>query len=206
MKNPDDSSAETHPGYGTVRVGRVSSSNALPLFGSETKHRHFMRLVVSTARRYRDLGHDNIMSDKQVLEVTMTMAQWAAVVSYPFDADTPVTLNWVTPEGEGRIPEIPFTPRLEETVNEVKGAADKALAEIQEAFAAYTSAKNAANLRTLKAAIENAAPNMEYAADALSAHAEAVGEKLKADLEAAATIAHENALKSGAVPLPELGQ
>ena len=69
-------------------------------------------------------------------------------------------------------------------MDEVHGAAAAAEEKVQSAFAAYVEKKNAANLRALEIAISHMTPNMDYAAQSLSEHAENVVQRARADVEA----------------------
>lgn len=84
----------------------------------------------------------------------------------------------------GDLPTLPFAPRMQQSQDEVRHAADKALAKIREALAQYEAKKNVGNLRALKFAIQNAPANMAFAAQSLTEHAENVVTKARVDIEA----------------------
>jgi hypothetical protein len=205
----DEHGAEMHPAWGLIGASRVSCSPGSTLFDSDIQHQHTIVVKLSLARRRRDLHHDHLMADgkmsSHVVEVEMSFAQWASFVSSMNAGDgVPCTIR--RREGEA-VPEVPYEPRLAETLNEVRGKAEAAQAAIAEAFAAYKAHKTAGNLRTLESAIRNMPANMEFAAESLSEHAENVTQKMRADVEAFVTDAAQRVgLEPGEVGVvpPEL--
>lgn len=177
---------ERHPAWGLVGIHRVSTGpEGADLFDSDVQHRESMVLTLREAYRKRDLGHDYIGSDGRVpiVEIQMSLAQWASFISSPNSGDgVPCTIR--ARESDPLVPGVPHDPRLAESIDEVRGAADKAFGAVQEAFDAYAEKKTAANLRTLKAAIANAPGNVEFAGKTLTKHAENVVQRARADVEA----------------------
>lgn len=179
----DERGAERHPAWALIGASRVSAGPpGVVLFDSEIRHHHFVVVRLSRVSRSRDLNHDHLFGEKQIIEVALSEAQWASFVSsMNIGSGVPCTVQYRELE---EVPGFPFAPRLQESMDEVRGASGKALEEIQAAFEAYETKKNAANLRTLKYAIANAPSNMEFAAKSLSEHAEDTVQKARADIEA----------------------
>jgi hypothetical protein len=187
---------ESHPAFGLVSLHRISSTPGAVLFQSDVRHQEYMRIEVHEATRKRDLHHDWVHPEKMICEISVSMAQFASfVASTGQGAGVPCTIEWTgtgTQEPGGRPGLLP-APRLSLTHDEVRAAAHDAFAKIQTAEAAYEAALNAkppvsaaerkARLSDLRTAIANAAPNVEFAAKSLDAHAEAVVEKSRADIE-----------------------
>jgi hypothetical protein len=177
---------ERHPAWGLVGVHRVSTGpEGADLFDSDVRHRQSMVLTIREAYRKRDLGHDYIGTDGRapLVEIQMSLAQWASFISSPNSGDgVPCTIR--AREGDPMVPGVPHDPRLAQSIDEVRGAADDAFAAVQKAFDAYAEKKSAANLRTLKAAIANAPGNAEFAGKKLTEHAESVVQRARADVEA----------------------
>lgn len=187
---------ETHPSWGMISASRVQNSHGAVVFDSDIKHQTTMRVRVSTAVRHRDLSRDWLGSRQEFLEVEMSEAQWASFVSSVNTSGVPCSIR--RREGDLSVPSEPYEPRLQESMEEVRGAADEALAKVRKAFDAYKEHKVVANLRTLEAAINNAAPNVEFAAKSLNEHAENVVQKARADIEAMVTTeAHRRGLDPG---------
>jgi hypothetical protein len=179
-----DDGTETHPAWGMIGASRVTSGPpGAALFDSDIRHQHYVAVRISTARRKRDLSRDWITQDKEFVEVEMSIAQWAEFVS-SMNVGNGVPCTIRRREGDWDIPGVEYAPRLQESITEVRGAAEKAFSKVKEAFEAYEQKKNAANLRTLKYAIENAPSNVAFAGKSLTEHAENVGRKMRADIEA----------------------
>lgn len=184
-----DDGVETHPAFGQIQVNRVTSSGAgKTLFDSETQHNNYIVIKISPATRRRSLNHDRVFSaGGPFVEVSMSEAQWASMVSSLNTSGTSCTIDYVNTEDRiqtGPQPAIPFAPRLALSMEETKAAADRMFSHAQEAFETYKANKNAANLRALEAALTNASPNVQFVARSLAEHAENVVQKAKADIEA----------------------
>jgi hypothetical protein len=210
---------EIHPAFAMIRAARISVSGGRDggavLFDSDLVHNETVRITLETATRKRNGNHDYIHGGKQLMEVEMSMAQWAAFVSSMNTSGVPATLRWTQQDGE--VPGLPYAPRLAVSMAEVKDATTKAMAKIRAARDAYEAAvesKAGAKVikearRNLHYAIENADKNMDFAASSLHRYTEDVVTKAKADIEAAVS-AHADKLgltqaeAAGMVALPVL--
>ncbi|HEX7088665.1 MAG TPA: hypothetical protein VF192_00920 [Longimicrobiales bacterium] len=195
----DEHGYETHPAWGLIGAYRVQ--NGLPgavLFDSDIRHGNTVRIRLSQAVRQRDLHRDwhGTTGRAGIVEVEMSEAQWASFVSSMNVGDgVPCTLR--RREGE-EMPGVPYEPRLQESMAEVRSVAEEATEEVAKAFAAYREKKTAANLRTLQYAIENMPSNVTFAAKSLNEHAENVVQKARADIEAMVVAkAHQLGLEPG---------
>lgn len=181
---------EEHPAFAMLSASRVSASHGVTLFDSDIQHRQTIRIRLHTAARGRNLNRDWIQGEDQLFEVELSEAQWASFVSSMNTSGVPATLRWRA--GAGDSPDLPYAPRLGESMAEVRSATTKALANIKAARDAYEEAISqklgAAIIRerrkTLHYAIENAEGSMVFAADSLSEHFEGVVQKARADIEA----------------------
>jgi len=180
----DERGNETHPAFALIGASRVqNSAPGTTLFDSDIRHQHSIIVRIKRAERKRDLNHDWIHSRGELIEVELSEAQWASFVSSMNTGDgTPATLRWTAEDKQ--IPGLPFQPRLAESMREVRDAADKTFAKIADALAEYEAHKTVANLRALRAAVENAGANLQFAASSLTEHAENVVQRARADIEA----------------------
>lgn len=180
----DEKGYETHPAWGLIGAHRGQAGPpGHVLFDSDIRHQHVVTVRLYTARRKRDLHHDWIGSDRPFVEVEMSEAQWAAFVSTMNSGDgVPCTIR--LREDDWDVPGVLYEPRLQESMEETRGAAEKAFEAVREAFETYEEKKNAANLRNLKYAIQNAPSNVEFAGKSLVEHAENVVQKARTDIEA----------------------
>ena len=174
---------EVHPAFAMIRAARVTGNATL--FDSDTKHNHYVVVTIETATRQRSLNRDWIHGHRRLIEVAMSEAQWAGFVSSMNTSGVPATLTYT--EADGLLPELPFEPRLAMSMQETRDAADRVFTRAREALAAYEAHKTVANLRALRAALDNAGSNVEFAAQSLSEHAENVVQKARADVEAFVT-------------------
>lgn len=185
IENPttDEYGDETHPAWALIGASRVSSSPpGAVLFDSDIQHQHYVTVRLSTCSRKRDLNRDWLHGKREFVEVAMSEAQWASFVS-SMNAGQGVPCTIQHREGHS-VPGVPYEPRLAESLDEVRSAADKAVEKVAEAFAAYSEKKTAANLRTLEFAIKHMPANITFAADSLTEHAENVVQRARADIEA----------------------
>lgn len=175
---------ETHPSWGMIGASRVShGGRGSSLFDSDIRHQHTVTVRVSTASRRRDLNRDWLQDRQKFVEVEMSEAQWASFVS-SMNAGSGVPCTIRRREDDYLVPQAPYEPRLQHSMDEVRNAANKAAEHVREAFETYTEKKTAANLRTLQYAIENMPANIAFAAESLSEHTENVVQRARADIEA----------------------
>jgi hypothetical protein len=188
----DERGDEHHPSFAVIGAYRGSCGPpGAALFDSDIRHQHTIRIRIKSATRKRDLNHDWIHGGKQYIEVELSESQWASFVSAMNSGDgVPCTL---TDLGYEQIPSAPFHPRLQESLKEVRGEAERAFDKIRDARDAYEAvladktSKVAARreaLSALHAAIENAGSGVEFAGKSLQGHAEKVVNNAKADVEA----------------------
>lgn len=206
---PNERGDETHPAWALIGASRVNQSPpGAVLFDSDIQHQHYVTVTLSTASRQRRLNHDWLHSERRIVEIAMSEAQWASFVSsMNVGQGVPCTLLYRERE---MIPGMPYEPRLAESMDEVHNASDKAMEAIREAFTTYAEHRTKANLRSLEYAIKNTPDNMAFAARSLSAHAENVVQRARADIEAMVLTKAEqlglNPAELGSVPLLTEGE
>lgn len=180
-----DDGRERHPAFGKVVLSRVSATPGASLFDSEIRHGTYVTVKVMGASRERTLNRDWIYTagSETLVEFALSTAQWADLVSSFGNGDgVPCTLQYS--QADGVLPAIPFEPRLALSQAETRSAAHRAFEHIEEVFADVEAKPTKANLRKLRAAIENAPKNVEFAARSLTEHTEKVVTKARADIEA----------------------
>lgn len=181
----DERGDETHPAWILVGANRVSGTPGAVLFDSDIQHRHYIVVTVARASRRRDLNHDFKFGRKQIFSFAMSEAQWASFVSsMGVGGGVPATLEFDASADHPIVPGMPYSPRLQVSMDEVHGAAEKAEAKVKEAFERYKAKRSAANLRDLEIAIGHMTPNVDYVTKTLIEHAENVVTRARADIEA----------------------
>jgi hypothetical protein len=200
---------EEHPAWTLIGAYRSTCNPGVNLFDSDILHQNTITIRLKKASRKRELHHDWLHGKKTVVEVELSEAQWAAFVSSMNSGDgVACTVRYSAADG-GYTPSFPHKPRLAETIAETHGAADRAFAAIQAAMEALDAADTTKTKReamaTLRATINNATPNVDFAGKVLVEHAESVVQKAKADVEAFVTAkAHQLGIESSSMDVLEL--
>jgi hypothetical protein len=211
----DQHGDEVHPAFGQIQANRVTIGGGpgagAVLFQSDIKHGNTIRITIRRATRKRDLNHDWVHGGQELMEVELSEAQWASFVSSMNTSGVPCTIRRT--ETDWNIPELPYQPRLAESMGEVKNVAAKVFGEIREARDAYEKAladkapakvRNEA-LRKLHYAIENSGSGMHFAAKTLVEHTENVVQKARADIESMVMQETQRlGLEAGQAPVLEL--
>lgn len=195
---------EEHESWLLVRANHVSSTPGARLFDSEIQHQHYIRVSISRCERERDLQRDWLSSTKLLIEIEMSQAQWGAFVSsFGNGGGVPATLSWLAGE---RVPGVSTQDsRLDQSHQDVRSAASRAVEEVSRAHAALREAfdRNAGKrelrelLQTLEIRVANLPANMEFAAKSLTEHVENVVTKARADIEGMAAQAGQASLALG---------
>lgn len=179
---------DTHPSFATIRAGRPTSHSGASLFDSEIRHQHYVTVSICRAKRNRELNRDWIHSGEELIEVSMSMAQWGAFVSSFGSEGVPCTISRFDHE---LVENPPYAPRLTNSIAEVNEATQSSVESIRSAFKRVEEARAAGGkknldeaMRSLELAISNAPLNMEFAATSLTKHVENVVTKARADIEA----------------------
>lgn len=101
-----------HPAFGLASIKKTQDNGpAVALFGSQVQHRTVVLLRIETAYGDRELNRDWHHADKAVVEVAMSEAQLAALITSSTGERVPVTFT-VRPEEDSRLmlcPEIANT-------------------------------------------------------------------------------------------------
>lgn len=207
--NIDDKGDETHPGFGLITLHRVSSTGT-PLFQSDLRHQEFMRISIRRAKRNRDGNHDWTHATEEIVSCDLSLAQWGSFVSSVANGSgTPVTLYSI--DGE-MVPEIPYQPRIAESLEETRSVVDKLLTEIKNAYRDLDEAeKRKVGIRErrelmtqLASKINNASSNAAFAVTILNEQADRAVQQAKADIETAIANAVRHHQVTGPVLAPDL--
>lgn len=102
---------ETHPAYGLVGISRRNGLKKL--YGSALdKHGSQISLTVKTSERIHDLHYDRHHGREVLIELSMSHAQFAELITTPNCGDgVPCTLEFVA--GRGHLPSIDFETQTE---------------------------------------------------------------------------------------------
>lgn len=185
-----DSKEYNHPAFGQITASRVSAGGGVTLFGSDFKHRDFIRISISRSQLNRNLSHDWYFPRGEIVEVYLSEAQWATFLStLNHGTGTPCTIDRV---GREKMSEIPprdtvsqFQKEVKETVKDAVNAIDKSLIELEEILGASVSQKKKdAIMAGLRKARMEIASNLPFVEQSFGEHIERTKEKAKVEVEA----------------------
>ena len=185
--DPINDTVERHPAY--AQIGAMRVSGGAYLYGSDFRHQHYITIQIHDSVLHRQLSGDRAHSDKRLIEVALSEAQWATFVSsLNQGSGVQCTLGY-TPEA-GLVPTIAqpkdrklqfskeMTERFDMAVRALK------LLESQIDQSPLSGKKKAALKGQLHTARMNLAPNMEFVAERFDEHMERTVEKAKSEVNA----------------------
>lgn len=203
----DRGTVETHPAFGVAVVHRGQGSS-MALFQSDLQHQEFITLSIHQASRTRDLSHDWVHPEAEIVEVRMSMAQWGALVSsVGLGSGVPVTIT-STPD-DRMVPALPYAPRIAASLNEVHESVEKMLAKSRATLEVLTATIEQKKgvvatreaLRSHTIALSQAEGNAVFAVTSLKEAAEDIVGQTRADIESQILAAHQQTgLASPIVP------
>lgn len=177
-------SKETHPAYGQICASRVSGSAVL--YGSDFISQHYVSIKINRSVLNRGLSRDWPFARDELIEVSMSEAQWATFVSsMNHGSGVQCTLNYV--HGEQIPPIAKRAARREQFSSELKERFKSATDEIKtmraeiEAMKISGKAKSEliARLNTIDREIT---PNLKFVADQFDEHMESTVEHAKVEV------------------------
>lgn len=175
----DGELCEQRPYMAKVHASRISGGATL--FDSEHTHRNFIALRISSAYRNRDLSHDWIHSDKELIEVYMSESQWAHLISsLNYSDGAPATLQHVLHQ---RVDQPPAPEaRTDKFGSELRKRFEKGLAELDAFMEAQGLSKaKRAHLSAVRRELE---ANGAYVVKCFEEHMEGRRDKAKTEIEA----------------------
>lgn len=130
--------SERHPSYGLVSISRVSSTGRT-LFESPFRHQHFITLSILRASRKRTDLHDTlIMSEEELIEISMSEVQFAAMITtMNVGQGVPCTISHL----DGKIVPQPPEDKTKETFEKEGAEHFVDLAKMAEELEVLTSKK-----------------------------------------------------------------
>lgn len=120
----------THPSFAQVYVGRVSGHQNL--YGSDFTHNGYITLTIQGSELRRSLSRDWHFASKPIIEIALSEAQWASLVSsFNIGSGVPCTLQYT--REDGLIPRLPAPKsRVDQFAGEMKEDFEEALASLDE--------------------------------------------------------------------------
>lgn len=183
-----DRGLDTHPAFGVIQINNPRGTPR-SLFQTDLQHGETITLTIAHAERERNLRRDWVFARNEIIEVEMSLAQWANVVSSSGrGSGTPVTIRHIENEST---PSIPHEPRLKKAWDEVEGTIEALLEDVKKAFNHLQEiglkagiVERRAAMSALETAIRHVSGNATFAVSSLAEAAEGTVEQAKSDLEA----------------------
>lgn len=131
-------SREVHPAYGKITVSSPSGGKR-KLFGSNIPQSDTISMVIETAELERKLGTEWVFGNKRILEIEMTHAQYAHMISSIGNGSgTPCTFRYKT---DGDLKSMPYIDesvtaedalrnQFKETISKTLEGIDARIAEV----------------------------------------------------------------------------
>lgn len=139
-KNPtiDGSCIVTHPAYAQVRVSHVNGG--AHLYGSDFQHQGYVCLTIARSHLRRNLSTDWPSEREELIEIAMSEAQYAAMVSNPNrGSGIQCTLQHINGKS---VPQIPAPEQKKETFKlEANESGREALKRIESLSAEIQNSK-----------------------------------------------------------------
>lgn len=184
-----DESVETHPGYGQITASRVSAGGkGAVLYGSDFRHHHWVTIQVHESDLHRTNNHDWPHARKELINVSLTEAQWARFVSAMNTGDgAQCTIERV--DGVLR-PDIDALPdRSNQFREELRDDLADAIKRVDELKAKVESGKTSKKdlldaLHMIRLRIDD---NVPYVARSFDEHMEQAKEKARIEINAHVT-------------------
>jgi hypothetical protein len=115
----------THPAYALIRATRVTGHCAL--YGTDFIHNNLVKIAITRSALHRSVSHDWPAPGAELVEVAMSEAQWARLISSTggVDAETQCTLVKLGPDTIPGLP--PPKSRVDEFTKEMRRTQAKAM-------------------------------------------------------------------------------
>ncbi len=175
---------ETHPAYGQIAASRVSGTSVL--YGSDFVSQHYVNIRIHKSVLNRGLSRDWPFAREELIEVSLTEAQWATFVS-SMNMGSGVQCTLERFNGEQIPPISKPTDRREQFSAELKERFAIASEEIQALREKICGMKISQKQKeelcgALDCVNRNIAPNAKFVADQFDEHMENTVEKAKVEV------------------------
>ena len=165
--------------YGMISVHRTNS-NGSHLVGSDIEHQQYITLKISKAIYGRSLKNDWWFDRDNIIEVSMTLSQWAEFISSPNTSGVPCTLDKIQGKCLWEDEEVPFVDKIKLHDDEYKRhwantikELENLIANLSNSFENKESRKIQRELiHQLEVLIRNFIPNEKFAINEFEEHIE----------------------------------
>lgn len=174
-----------HPAFGQVRVSRVSGHAVL--YGSDFTHRSSVRLTIMKSQLHRRLNNDWPYANRELIEIEMSEAQWAAFVSsFNLGSGVQCTIRHIDNKA---VPTFPLRDEAGEFGREMSDQSKDALAALERAVEAVAAAKITkkdaeAILAGIRKAAQEIGVNADFVKECFDRHMEERVQKARTEIDA----------------------
>lgn len=182
----DNETIESHPAYAQISVSRVSGQRYL--YGSDFHHQHYLTLSIYRSELRRDLSCDWPYPREEYIEVAMSEAQWATLLStMNTHGGVQCTLNHKDMKRVSGIPNV--KSRQQQFQAEANLRMDRAMQEINAMRSKIVNGKLSGTgkkelLDHLESAVRDLTSNLKFVADQFGEHMEQVTQRAKTEIDA----------------------
>ena len=174
-----------HPSFAQLQVSRINGHKVL--YNSDFNSHNYIALRIHKSEMIRDLSHDWHHEREQYIEVAMSEAQWATLVSSLNRQGVPCTLTYLMGETIDLLPEP--TNRINQFGSELSKHLGDAVRQLTEAMElanmlGLSKAKTQALLVLLSKAQADIKSNAQFVEKSFNEHMENQVEKAKCDANA----------------------
>jgi hypothetical protein len=187
----DNETTETHPSFGQLEIGRVTSSQRVPLYGTSNQCRETIRLSIHESELHRSLNRFWHFSKKTLIEIDMSPAQFAeAITSLNNGSGTPVTIKYVNGK---EMPPPPyedtrdlFDQEFKKDIRDINAETNSAIDKVKAIINKKTVSKKELNevISGLEGIQRELNKNMPFVAKSFSEHMDKVMSSVKIEVDA----------------------
>jgi len=185
-----DGDVFTHPAYGQIGAYRTTGGGRT-LYGSDLRHQNYMVITIRRSELHRSLSRDWHMGRNELIEISLSEAQWATFVSTP-NSGLGVTCTLDRVAGEPEIPNIPRRREVEVAKDELYERTKKMAAKVTDTIAdvqgeigsSLSKKRREAIIKRLRKLEQDLGANVPYYVEQFEEHMEGVVEDAKIEANA----------------------
>lgn len=190
-----ENNIESHPAYGSISVTSPAHTPATKLFGSDLSHNHTISISIHSAEMERRYGSEWIYGKKRIMNIELSHAQFAHMISSVGGTDTPCTLRYVNNEtlpliSENTTNESTIKQEFEKTIKTSVEGLDKTIQQVTELL--YKGRVNKSDLtailQIIKTTKQNITDNLPFFVDQFDRHIESQKDEAIAQIESSIAI------------------
>lgn len=185
----DEEEVLRHPAYAQVSIHHVSGH--ADLYGSDFTHQNYVTLTIKRSELHRGLARDWHFEKDELIEIALSEAQYATMISAPNRQGVPCTLERY--HGE-MIPGLPrrdstnlHSDEFKEKLSKTVAALKQQRIEIEAAVVGVSKKMREQLLGPINTAIREIESNIPFLVDSFSEHMETNIEKAKVEVNAYVT-------------------